>query len=115
MTVVLTPRSFLVRNWGRRPDIVPDIVALIIWLIAGVIGGMATSELLMRNYDLGPGSLVTGGIGGVVAAGILQIMIPALGGFDIGPIFGQIIGAAAGGAVLTVVTGVVNRWRHERR
>ena len=93
----------------------PDIVALIIWLVAGVMGGMATGEYLMGDYDLGPGSAVTGAIGGVVVAGILQIMIPALGGFDIGPILGQFIGAAVGGAVLTVVTGAVNRWRQERR
>jgi hypothetical protein len=99
----------------RRPDIVPDTVSLIIWLIAGVIGGMATGELLMGDYDLGPGSLVTGAIGGVVSAGILQILIPDLEGFDIGPLLGQIIGAAVGGAVLTVVTGAVNRWRQKHR
>jgi hypothetical protein len=99
----------------RRPDIVPDTVSLIIWLIAGVIGGMATGELLMGDYDLGPGSLVTGAIGGVVSAGILQILIPDLGGFDIGPLLGQIMAAAVGGAVLTVVTGAVNRWRQKHR
>jgi uncharacterized membrane protein YeaQ/YmgE (transglycosylase-associated protein family) len=103
-----------VRNW-RRLDIVPDIVSLIIWLIAGVMGGMATGELLMGDYNLGPGNFVTGAIGGVVGAGILQILIPALGGFDIGPVLGQIVGAAVGGAVLTVVTGAVNRWRQEHR
>jgi hypothetical protein len=65
------------------------------------------------DYNLGPGSLVTGAIGGV--AGILQVLIPALGGFDIGPVLGQIIRAAVGGAVLTVVTGAVNRWRPEHR
>ena len=94
---------------------VPDIVALIIWLFAGVVGGMATSEFLMGDYDLGPGSFVTGAIGGIVVAGILQLTIPALAGLDIGPILGQFLGAAVGGAVLTVVTGAVNRWRHERR
>ena len=93
----------------------PDIVALIIWLFAGVVGGMATSEFLMGDYDLGPGSFVTGAIGGIVVAGILQLTIPALAGLDIGPILGQFLGAAVGGAVLTVVTGAVNRWRHERR
>jgi hypothetical protein len=93
----------------------PDIVSLIIWLVAGVIGGMATGEFLMGDYNLGPGNLVTGAIGGVVSAGILQILIPVLGGFEIGPILGQIIGAAVGGAVLTVATGAVNRWRQEHR
>jgi hypothetical protein len=104
-----------VPNWGRRPHIVPDKVLLIIWLIAGVTGGMATGELLAAHHNLGPGSLVTGAIGGVVGTGILQIMIPSLGSFDPGPLFGQIIVAAVGGAVLTVVTGAVNHWRRERR
>jgi uncharacterized membrane protein YeaQ/YmgE (transglycosylase-associated protein family) len=94
---------------------VPDIVSLIIWLIAGATGGMATSELLMGEYDLGPLSLVTGAIGGVVSAQILQILIPALGGFEIGPMFGQIIAAVVGATVLTVVTGGVNRWRQSHR
>jgi uncharacterized membrane protein YeaQ/YmgE (transglycosylase-associated protein family) len=91
---------------------VPDIVALIIWLIAGVSGGMAAGELLKGDYDLGLGNMATGAIGGVVGAQILSLLIPALGGFDVGPIVGQVIGAAASGAVLTVLTGAVRRLGH---
>jgi uncharacterized membrane protein YeaQ/YmgE (transglycosylase-associated protein family) len=95
---------------------VPDTVALIIWVIAGVAGGNAAGELLRGNYDLGPGNTVSGAIGGVVGAQILQILIPAVRGFDFGPILGQVIGAAASGAVLTVVVAAVrSRRRRSRR
>jgi len=99
----------------RRPDIVPDIVSLIIWIIAGVAGGNAAGELLKGDYDLGPGNTVAGAIGGVVGSQILQFLVPALRGFDIGPVLGQVIGAAAIGAVLTVATGVVKSRRRQRR
>lgn len=92
----------------------PDPVAVIIWLLAGVTGGMAAGELLKGDYDLGPGNLVAGGIGGVVGAQILQLFIPALRALEVGPIVGQVIAAAASGAVLTVVTGAV-RSRRQRR
>ncbi len=85
----------------------PDTVALIIWLIGGVAGGNGAGELLKGDYDLGPGNTVSGAIGGVVGALILQAVIPALRGIDFGPIIGQLIVAAASGAVLTVVTGIV--------
>ncbi len=92
----------------------PDTVALIIWLIAGVAGGNAAGELLKGDYDLGPGNTVAGAIGGVVGTGILQISIPALRGFEVGPILGQVVTAAAIGAVATVVAGAVkSRW-HQR-
>jgi hypothetical protein len=92
---------------ARRLDIVPDIVNLIIWLIAGVAGGNAAGELLKGHYDLGPGNTVTGAIGGIVSTLILQNLIPALRGIDFGPIIGQLIVAAASGAVLTVIVGAV--------
>ena len=93
---------------------IPDTVNLIIWLIAGVAGGNAAGELLKGDYDLGPGNTVAGAIGGVVGALILQTLIPALRGFDIGPIVGQVITAAASGAILTVIAGAVTRWRQSR-
>ena len=89
----------------------PDIVNLIIWLIAGVAGGNAVGELLKGDYDLGPGNTVAGAIGGVVSTLILQALIPALRGIDYGPIIGQLVVAAASGAVLTVITGAVQSRR----
>jgi len=100
------------QTWVRRLDIVPDIVNLIIWLIAGVAGGNAAGELLKGDYDLGPGNMLTGGIGGVVGALILSL-IPALRGIDYGPLIGQVIVAAAGGAVLTVIAGAVMTRRRQ--
>jgi predicted CDP-diglyceride synthetase/phosphatidate cytidylyltransferase len=92
----------------------PDIVALIIWLIGGVAGGNATGELLKGNYDLGPGNTVTGAIGGVIGVQILQTLIPALRGFDFAPILGQVIAAAASGAVLTVIAAAVKARRRRQ-
>jgi uncharacterized membrane protein YeaQ/YmgE (transglycosylase-associated protein family) len=94
---------------------VPDIVSLIVWLVAGLAGGNAAGELLKGDYDLGPGNTVAGAIGGVVGAQILLILIPALRGLDIGPILGQVIAAAASGAVLTVITAAVKTRRRQRR
>jgi uncharacterized membrane protein YeaQ/YmgE (transglycosylase-associated protein family) len=90
----------------------PDTVALIIWLIAGVAAGNAIGELLKRHHDLGPFNTVTGAIGGFVGAQILQRLIPTFGGFDVGPLLGQAIGAGAGGALLTVIVSVVKIRRH---
>jgi uncharacterized membrane protein YeaQ/YmgE (transglycosylase-associated protein family) len=103
------------QRWARRPDIVPDIVSLIIWLVAGVAGGNAAGELLKGDYDLGPGNTVAGAVGGIVSTLILQALIPALSGIDFGPIIGQLIVAAASGAILTVITGVVQTRRRQGR
>ena len=89
----------------------PDIVNLIIWLVAGIAGGNAAGDLLKGHYDLGLANTGYGAIGGVVGALILQTLIPALRGIDYGPIVGQLIVAAASGAVLTVIAGAVIRWR----
>ena len=83
----------------------PDTVALIIWVIAGVAGG--------KDYDLGPGNSVAGARGGIMGAEILLTLIPALRGFDFLPILGQVIGAIAGGALLTVITAVVRTRRRQ--
>ena len=93
----------------------PDIVALIVWLIAGVAGGNATGELLKGDYDLGPGNTVTGAIGGIIGAQILQTLIPALRGFDFGPIVGQATVAAISGAAVTVITAIVKTRRRQSR
>jgi len=91
---------------------VPDTVALIIWLFVGATSGMAAGELLKGDFDLGLGNIGAGAIGGAVGAQILSLLIPALSGFDVGPIIGQVIGAAASGAIVTIAIGAVRaRWR----
>ncbi len=92
----------------------PDTVNLIIWLVAGIVGGNAAGELVKEDYDLGPGNSVAGAIGGVIGALVLQAPIPALRGFQVGPVVGQVIVAAASGAVLTVIAGAVQNWRQRR-
>jgi hypothetical protein len=92
----------------------PDTVNLIIWLVAGIAGGNAAGDLLKGHYDLGLGNTGCGAIGGVVGALILQTLIPALSGIDYGPLVGQLIVAAASGAVLTIIAGAVTRWRQNR-
>ncbi len=89
----------------------PDIVNLIIWVIAGTTGGSAAGELLKGDFDLGPGNMIAGAIGGVVGALILQALIPPLRGINVGPLIGQLIIAVAGGAALTVIAGAVQTWR----
>jgi hypothetical protein len=54
--------------------------------------------------------VVAGAVGGVVGGTIIQLLIPRQSDFDIIPIFGQVIGAAASGAALTVVVGAVEPW-----
>ena len=85
----------------------PDMLNVIIWLIAGVTGGIAAGELLRGDYDLGPGNMVSGAIGGFVGARILEAQFPAWGGIDSGALIGQVIVAAVTGAVLTVIVSVV--------
>jgi uncharacterized membrane protein YeaQ/YmgE (transglycosylase-associated protein family) len=91
----------------------PDTLNLIIWLVAGIAGGFAVGDLLKGHYDLGLRNMGYGAIGGVVGALILQTLIPALRGIDYGPIVGQLIVAAVGGAILTVIAGAVTRWRQD--
>jgi uncharacterized membrane protein YeaQ/YmgE (transglycosylase-associated protein family) len=95
---------------------VPDILALIIWLIAGIGGGNAAGELVKRGYDLGVlGNTLAGAIGGVVGALILQTLIPNLRGVnEVGPVLGQLIGAVASGAVLTIIARAVQGRRQGR-
>lgn len=94
----------------------PDILALIIWLIAGIGGGNAAGELVKRGYDLGVlGNTLAGAIGGVVGALILQTLIPNLRGVnEVGPVLGQLIGAVASGAVLTIIARAVQGRRQGR-
>ena len=88
------------------------IVNLIIQLIAGIAGGHGAGNAL-KDYNLGPlGNTIAGAIGGVGGGQLLQVLMPALAGaaggnLDVGSIVGQLVGGGAGGAILTVVAGLV--------
>jgi hypothetical protein len=99
---------------------VQGIIGLIIEIIAGVIGGNAVGSAATK-YSLGPaGNSIAGGIGGLVLGqiiGALGLGEPTMGtegaaapagtGLDIGTLVGQLIGGGAGGALLTVIIGLV--------
>jgi len=89
------------------------IVNLIIQLIAGVVGGNAAGAAL-KDYNLGNlGNTIAGAIGGVGGGQLLQAIIPAIasaaagGGLDVGALAGQIVVGGAGGAILTIIAGLV--------
>ncbi len=96
------------------------IVGLIIEIVAGAIGGNAAGSAV-KNYSLGTaGNSIAGAVGGLVLGQILSALglgepsmgageaaAPAAGGFDIGALVGQVVGGGAGGAVLTMVVGLI--------
>jgi hypothetical protein len=89
-------------------------------LVAGAIGGNAVGAAA-KNYSLGTaGNSIGGAVGGVILGQILAAMgigepgiaatkgaAPAAGGLDIGALIGQLVGGGAGGAVLTLIIGVI--------
>ena len=86
------------------------LINLIIQVIAGVVGGTAAGKR-MENADLGGlGNAIAGALGGVGGGQILAALIPALSGaqgVDITSIIGQLAGSGVGGAVLTIVAGMI--------
>ena len=88
------------------------IINLIIQLVAGVVGGNAAGAAL-KDYNLGGiGNTIAGALGGVGGGQLLQVAIPAIaaaagGNLDVGALIGQIVGGGAGGAILTVIVGLV--------
>ena len=88
------------------------IINLIIQLVSGVVGGNAAGAAL-KDYNLGGiGNTIAGALGGVGGGQLLQVAIPAIaaaagGNLDVGAIIGQIVGGGAGGAILTVIVGLV--------
>jgi hypothetical protein len=99
---------------------VEGIVGIIIQLIVGAVGGNAAGSAA-RNYSLGTtGNSIAGAIGGVILSQVLAGMgigspgmgtaaDPAVagGGLDIGTLITQLIGSGAGGAILTLIAGVI--------
>jgi hypothetical protein len=86
------------------------LVNLVIQIIAGIVGGNGAAAAL-KDYDLGKlGNTIAGAIGGVGGGQLLQVLLPALagsGGLDLGAVLGQLVGGGAGGAVLTIIIGIV--------
>ena len=86
------------------------IINLIIQLVAGIIGGNGVGAYLKECSLGGTYNAIAGAIGGVGLGQMLQAIFPALagaGGVDVASIIGQLIGGGAGGAILTVLAGLV--------
>ena len=87
------------------------IINLIIQVIAGAIGGNAAGAG-MDNADLGKvGNTIAGALGGVGGGQILGALVPALAaaasGVDLKAVVGQLVGGSVGGAILTIVVGML--------
>jgi hypothetical protein len=83
------------------------IVTIAIAFIFGVAGGFWASDLV-KWVALSLRSFIAGGIGGVVGLLAFQFMVPALSSFDDWhAILSQMVAAFVGGALLTVIVGVV--------
>lgn len=93
----------------------------IIQIIAGLIGGNAAGAAA-KQYSLGPvGNSIAGLLGGVGVGQLLGMLVPALsgmatsstgpggGGMDIGAIIGQVAGGGIGGAVITLIAGLIKQ------
>jgi hypothetical protein len=98
----------------------PGIIGLIIEIIAGLIGGNVAGGAA-KNASLGTaGNSIVGAIGGLVLGQILGALgigepgmataegaAPVGTGFDLGALVAQVIGGGVGGAVLTLIVGLI--------
>lgn len=87
-------------------------MSMIIQIIAGLIGGNAVGAGV-KNLSLGTvGNSVVGAVGGLASsfvAGKLGIGADAVASLDISGIIQSVITGGAGGAVLTVILGIVKK------
>jgi hypothetical protein len=95
------------------------IIGIIIQLIAGALGGNAAGAGV-KQYSLGTaGNSIAGAVGGVILGQVLAAMgigepgmataegAPSAGGLDVGALIAQVVGGGAGGAILTLIIGVI--------
>jgi hypothetical protein len=83
---------------------------LIIQLASGATGGNVAGALA-EKYGLGPlGNTITGLVGGGIGGELIKAALgaPALSasGFDLGTLLGDLGAGSAGGACLTIATGI---------
>ncbi|MEO0910626.1 MAG: hypothetical protein AAFX96_09925 [Pseudomonadota bacterium] len=93
--------------------IVEAILPLIIQAVSGMVGGGFLSSLSQQTAMHIIPKLLAGGAGGIAGGMTLGPVITAVASEDAGialktgSLFGQIGGAAIGGAALTVVAGIL--------
>jgi uncharacterized membrane protein YeaQ/YmgE (transglycosylase-associated protein family) len=83
---------------------------LIIQLASGATGGNVAGALA-EKYGMGPlgntlAGLVGGGIGGELIKAALSTTTQAAGGLDLGTLLGDLGAGSAGGACVTILTGL---------
>jgi hypothetical protein len=94
-----------------------DVIGLIIMLVLGAVGGNAGAAVV-KNANLGTtGNSVVGAVGGIVLGWLVSKMtggaVPAdpaataEAAGNIGTYVRDVIGGGVGGAVLTVVVGLI--------
>ena len=86
---------------------------LIANLIAGAVGGVGAGKA-SEKFDLGTaGNLIAGAVGGGVLGQIIPLLIPAVataaqsGNLTVGGVVSQLISGGAGGAILTIIIGLI--------
>ncbi|KAG0759280.1 hypothetical protein G6F22_019418 [Rhizopus arrhizus] len=94
------------------------IINLLIQLVAGAAGGNGLGKML-QQFNLGPlGNTIAGAIGGLAGGSWLAPMITAGAGaaatagntgLDLSTIAGDVVGGGVGGAVLTLIVGIVRK------
>lgn len=94
-----------------------DVIGLIIQLVLGAVGGNAGAAVV-KNASLGTtGNSIVGAVGGIVLGWLLNKMtggaVPvdaaatAEAASNIGAYIRDVIGGGVGGAILTVVVGLI--------
>ena len=86
---------------------------LIANLIAGALGGVGAGKA-SEKFDLGTaGNLIAGAVGGGILGQIVPLLIPAVsaaaqsGNLTVGGVVSQLISGGAGGAILTIIIGLI--------
>lgn len=86
-----------------------DIISLIVNLISGAIGGNLAAAVL-KDQSLGTiGNSVAGILGGGIGAVVLQALGASVGtgGLDIGSLIASILSGGVGGAIVMAVIGLI--------
>jgi uncharacterized membrane protein YeaQ/YmgE (transglycosylase-associated protein family) len=86
-----------------------DIISLIVNLISGAIGGNLAASAL-KDQSLGTfGNSVAGILGGGIGAAILQALgvSTGAGGLDIGSLIASILSGGIGGAIVMAIIGLI--------
>ena len=86
---------------------------LIASLIAGALGGVGAGKASPK-FDLGTaGNVIAGAVGGGVLGQVVSLLIPAVasaaqsGNLTVGGVITQLISGGAGGAILTIIIGLI--------